>query len=361
MTWEDMELSETTDGNRVEIVIATPLEPELVDRIRVAGGERANVSYRPDLLPSMLYRNDHTGPRDWWRDERQQAEWEGMLARAEVLWDLPRNEAKSISELCPRLRWVQTTSAGVGPMIMRLGLAESDLIVTTASGVHAGPLAEFVLGALLFHTKQFRQLQEWQQARTWKRYSAGELAGQTVTIIGPGRIGREIARLAKAFGMRVIAVGSRTDPDRAQALAVDEYCDLSGLDRALRQADCLVLCCPHTRETDGLIDRRAISLLEPGAVLVNISRGAVIDEEAMIDALRSGRIAFAALDVFRIEPLPADSPLWDMPNVLISPHSASTADLENERITDLFIRNLKHYLDGRYDQMSPMLDKRRGY
>jgi phosphoglycerate dehydrogenase-like enzyme len=115
--------------------------------------------------------------------------------------------------------------------------------------------------------------------------------------------------------------------------------------------------CPHTPETEGLIDAAAIERLKPGAVLINIARGVVIDEDAMIAALQSGQIGFAGLDVFRTEPLPTNSPLWDLPNLLINPLSASTAFQENERLTDIFIRNLACYLEGRYDEMSPVLDK----
>jgi phosphoglycerate dehydrogenase-like enzyme len=129
----------------------------------------------------------------------------------------------------------------------------------------------------------------------------------------------------------------------------------------LAGADAVVLSTPHTAETDGLIGPREIAAMKPGVVLVNIARGAVIDEDAMIAALRSGQIAFAALDVFRQEPLPADSPLWDLPNVIVNPHSASTAFSENRKITDIFLHNLRRYLDGDLAAMSPLLDKSRGY
>jgi phosphoglycerate dehydrogenase-like enzyme len=346
---------------QVTIVIASPLEREYVAQVAAVDRDRVVVRFRPELLPPAAYVADHTGPAGWTRTTEQQQAWELLLREADVLWDVPGNEKKPVAELCPRLKWIQTTSAGVGPLIRRLGLDRSDVIVTTSSGIHATPLAEFVFAALLYHVKRIGQLHAWQREAHWERYCAGELRGQTMTIVGPGRIGREIARLGKAFGMRVTAVGAGSDPVRAEELGVDRYVDRSGFDSALAEADCVVLCCPLTDATRGMIGQSQIAAMKPGVALVNIARGAVIDEAAMIEALRSGQIAFGALDVFQTEPLPVESPLWAMPNVLINPHSASTAWEENQRITDIFTRNLRCFLDGRYDEMAPLLDKKRGY
>lgn len=291
-----------------------------------------------------------------------------MLAECEVVWDIPEvvwdtpgAESKPVWEIVPNLRWIQTTSAGVGPMIQQLGLADTDIIVTTASGIHAKPLAEFAFAVMLNWVKEFPRLREDQVAHRWERYSAGELDGRTLTVVGPGRIGREIGRLGKAFGMHTIAIGARMDETRAASLGFDEGFDRSGLHAALGRSDFVVLSTPHTPDTENLIDAAAIAAMKPGIVLVNIARGIVIDEDAMIAALRSGQIAYAGLDVFRTEPLPYDSPLWDLPNVLVAPHSASTSWNENQRITDIFVRNIPLYLEGRYDEMSPLLDKKRGY
>jgi phosphoglycerate dehydrogenase-like enzyme len=345
----------------IVIGIASPLELRHVERIAGAAPERTRLLYRPDLLPPRCYDADHGGPDDWRRTPDKQRDWEDLLAQCHILWDLPEHEEKPIQKLCQCLAWVQTTSAGVGPMIARLGLADSSLIVTTASGVHAGPLAEFVFAALLFHTKRFPLLQTWQRERHWERHCTGELQGGTLAIVGPGRIGRQVARIGRAFGMRVIGIGASASQPPESELLFDTYVPRSGLRQVLPGADALVLCCPLTDETRGMIGRDEIALLKHGATLVNIARGAVIDESALIDALRSEQIGFAALDVFVEEPLPVDSPLWSLPNVLVSPHSASTAFRENDRITDVFLRNLDCYLDGRYDEMAPVLDKKRGY
>jgi phosphoglycerate dehydrogenase-like enzyme len=347
-------------GGRVTAMITSPLEPEHAARIAAAHPDRVELIYRPDLLPPPRYVADHGDPT-WRRPAAQQAEWYALLRRAEVLWDFAAGEQLGPLALSPNLRWVQTTSAGVGPLVERLGLRESDVIVTTASGVHAQPLTEFVFAALLYHTKRLAHLQTEQRAHRWERFCAGELTGQVMAIAGPGRIGRRIADVARCFGMTVWAMARDHDPARARLLGVDRLFARAELPAMLAGADCLVLCLPHTPETDGLIGRGELAALKPGAVLVNVARGAVVDEDALVEALRAGRIAFAALDVFRTEPLPVDSPLWDLPNVLINPHSASTADTENAKLTDLFVRNLTHYLNGELDQMAPVLDKRRLY
>lgn len=346
--------------DRVTVMIASPLEPEHVTRIAAVDPARVELLYRPDLMPDPRYVADHGDPA-FRRTPEQDAEWRAMLRRADVLFDFSLVEGEPPLALSPKLRWVQTTSAGVGPLVARLGLADSDLVVTTASGVHATPLAEFVFAALLHHVKQFGLLAEDQRAHRWTRFHGTDLRGKTMAIVGPGRIGQEIARLAHAFGMRVWATGRTNDPERAAALGVDRLFPRDDLHAMLAEADCVVVCAPHTPETENIVDRAAIAALKPGVVFVNIGRGALVDEEALAEALRDGRIGLAALDVFRQEPPPADSPFWDLPNVIVCPHSASTSDAENGLITDIFVRNLRHWLAGELDQMSPVLDKRRRY
>jgi len=343
------------------VMIATPLEPEHAERISTIDPGRVELIYRPDLMPPVRYIADHNGISGWTRTDEQASEWLALLNRAEVLWDFASVGNLGPFDLSPRLKWVQTSSAGVGQMVRRLGVAESGLLVTTASGVHAEPLTEFVFAILLFHEKRFAKLQSLQRKKTWDRFCGGELTGKTIAIIGPGRIGREIARIAHAFGMTVHAMPRTYRPDRAAELGVDAVFPGERLHELLAGADYVVLCTPHTPETEGLIGREEIAAMKPGVVLINIARGIVIDEEAMIEALRDGKIAFAGLDVFRTEPLPADSPLWELPNVLINPHSASTAYSENRKVTDIFCRNLALYLDGRIAEMSPVLDKQRLY
>ena len=347
-------------ANPLVVLITSPLEPEYVAQIAEAFPGEIELIYRDDLVPAPRYRGDHGHyPRGLSGETLQ--EWHGLLHRADVLFDFPEYEKRPFGELCPRVKWVQTSSAGVGPMVRDLGLQEADLLVTTASGLHAQPLTEFVFAAILYHSKELGRLQSEQLARSWQRFSGRELAGSTIAIIGPGRIGRNVGRVARAFHMRVVALGRDSDPTRAAALGVDHLYARSDLHAMLGDTDYLVLCAPHTPETDTIMDAAAFAAVKPGLGLINIGRGALVDEDAMLAALRDGRLAFAALDVFRQEPLPPSSPFWSQPNVLINPHSASTVDTENAKLTARFIENLRAYLDGRTDNMGPVLDKRRLY
>jgi phosphoglycerate dehydrogenase-like enzyme len=182
-----------------------------------------------------------------------------------------------------------------------------------------------------------------------------------MAIVGAGQVGARVGAIAKAFGMRVVAVVNTPVPERRAELSADQIFGPAALHAALAVADYVVLATPHTPSTERMIDARAIAATKRGAVLINIARGQVLDEAALIAALRSGHIGAAALDVAEVEPLPASSPLWDMPNVLISPHSASTAPSENAKITDIFCHNLACFLDGRYADMRNVLEKQRMY
>jgi phosphoglycerate dehydrogenase-like enzyme len=217
------------------------------------------------------------------------------------------------------------------------------VVITRADGVHVGPLAEFAIFGLLAFTKGLPRLLADKEARRWDHYPMAELAGSTVLIVGLGSIGREVARLAKALGMRVLAV-NRTG--RSDCSFVDEAIPSRSLNDALPKASAVVLTLPLTDETKGMIDKVAIGNMQPGAILVDVGRGGVVDEAELVRALEERRVAGAALDVFANEPLASDSPLWDLPNVLISPHTAALSVHENKRIVALFSENLSRYLNG---------------
>ena len=332
----------------VTVAIAIPLEAELVEPIR-AVDPRVEVSYAPELLPPVRYPNDHRGVEDFQRtppDER--CFWE-LIAGAEVLYGIPGDSPEGLARAVrrgDRLRWVQATSAGAGEQVASAGLSREDLervTVTSAAGVHAGPLAEFALLGLLAFTKDLPRLEADQRAHRWGHYPVPELSGRTLLIVGLGQVGMEVARLAVAFGMRVIGVNRS---GRAESPHVHEVGRTSALENYLPEADAIVISAPLTEETSGLIDAAAFARMKPGTMLVNVGRGGVVDEAALIEALRSGRLAGAALEVFEREPLPADSPLWDLPNVLVSPHTAGLSMREDERIVSLFVENLGHYLRG---------------
>lgn len=345
-------------GSRPVFFVTSPLEPEHVDRIRETAGDRIEIRYDPDLLPPTRYVADHKGVDAFRRTPEQEQKFMQHLADATILWDFPTipEGSRSVLEAAPNLEWVQTTSSGVGQLVHQLGLADSTLKVTTASGVHAEPLAEFVMLVLLSHMKQLDRLQADQAAHRWVRYCGDELPGKHMAIVGPGKIGKRVAQVARAFGMTVSAMGRRNDAERARELGVDQMFTREQLHGMLGAADCVVLCCPHTPETENLIDAGAFHAMKDGVVFVNISRGQVVVEDALYNALTSGKIAFAGLDVFQQEPLPADSAFWDLPNVLVSPHSASTAFSENAKITDIFCHNLDCFLSGRSEDMYNLLD-----
>jgi glyoxylate/hydroxypyruvate reductase len=340
----------------VVVLVASYLEPEHAARIAAIPGAR--VIYEPNLLPRPRYVADHDGaPLE--RSPADERRWRGHLAEAEVMFDFDHAHLHDLPAVAPRLRWVQATSAGIGQMLLRTGLIRSPLVFTTASGIHATPLAEFVVLALLAFAKDLPRLVRDQSAHRWERYCGRELRGSTVGIVGLGRVGREVARSCGALGMRVMATRRTAHEPAAHVDGVDLLVPPGQLSALLQEVDALVLACPHTPDTEGLIGERELRSMKRGSVLINIARGVIVDEQALIAALRDGHLGGAALDVARREPLAADSPLWDLPNVLISPHSASTADTENAKLTDLFCENLRRYLRG--DALLNVFDRERLY
>jgi glyoxylate/hydroxypyruvate reductase len=335
----------------VKVLLASPLEADLVQRI-TSVDPRLHVIARPDLLGTPRYAGDHFPPIQ--RSPEQAAEWRDLLTQADVMLDVDQPSAPDIVQLAPRLRWIQSSSSGVGEWIRRLGLLDSPVMVTNAAGIHATPLAEFAVFAMLYFAKRWPRMVAEQQAHHWERCAIDTLTGKTLCIIGLGQVGRRVADLARPFGLRLIGIRSSQAPAE-----VDVVYPMARLDDALGQADFLVLSVPHTPKTSGLIGPRQFSAMKPGAVLVNIARGTIVDEPALIESLRSGHLGGAALDVFAREPLPRDSPLWDMPNVLVTPHSMSTAYDENARLTDLFCDNLRRYIEGQ--PLRNQVDKVRGY
>ena len=343
----------------VRVVIASFLEPHHVDRIR-AVNPRLQVVYEPHLLPPPRFAADHVG-HPFERPEEDEKRWASLLAEAEILFDFDRSHLEDLPERAPSLKWIQATSAGIGQLVAQHRYAERmpETLFTTASGVHAIPLAEYALMSILMFRRRVPEMMADQRERRWKRFASTDVAERSLAVVGMGSIGREVARVASEFGMRTIGV-KRTvagvDPD---ALHLDALYGLDELHEALRGAEHVVMSVPHTPETEAMIGAAELALLARGAIIVNVARGAVIDESALVDALESGHLGGAALDVFQEEPLPADSSFWAMPNVLVCAHSAGTSDRENERITDIFCENLRRYLGG--EPLLNVLDAARMY
>jgi phosphoglycerate dehydrogenase-like enzyme len=319
----------------VTVVIATPVEGELVERLR-AVDDRLDVRFEPDLLPPPRYPSDHAGDPSFTRSPEQEARFDALTAEAEILFGFPREDPDQLARVvrrAPKLRFVQATFAGAGQQLAAAQLTREELdriAFASSSGVHATPLAEWALFGILAFTKGFPRLLADKQARRWDHYPVDELPGATLLVVGQGAIGAEVARLGAAFGMQVCGVRrGRGD-----------------LDELLPRADAIVVSLPLTDETRGLIGRGRIARMKDGAIFVNVGRGGVVDEPALIDALQSGKLRGAALDVFAEEPLPPESPLWGLENVILSPHTAALSVQENARIVELFAENLRRYLAG---------------
>jgi phosphoglycerate dehydrogenase-like enzyme len=336
------------------LFISSPLAAEHASRLATLD-PRLTVVYEPDLLPQAEFPGDHGG-LPLTRTPAQRARWEARLAEADILWGVPKPEDAAHAT---KLRWIQSTNTGAGPAAARLNRPE--VLVTTARGIHARPLAEWVFMALLAHFRGLAQQQEDQRAHVWRRGCVDEIAGKTLVILGAGDLARGCARIARALDMTVIAVARDPAQPRAHAALFDEVVPSTALHAALARADAFVITVPLTPLTHHMVDAASLAALPRGAAFVNIGRGAVVDEAALIEALRSGQVGYAALDVTTTEPLPTDSPLWDMPNVLISPHSASTVPAEDGRIVEIFAHNLVCWLDGRVSDMWNVLDVERLY
>jgi glyoxylate/hydroxypyruvate reductase len=326
----------------VTVAIATPIDAELVERIRRVD-ERLDVLFEPDLLPPPRYPSDHGGAAGFARTPEQEDRFTRLVAEAEIALGFPGESPGGLAWLvraAPSLRFVQCMYAGAGQQVRAAGLTAEELdrvAFASSSGVHAIPLAEWSLFGVLALTKGLSRLLRDKRERRWDHYPVNELRGKTLLVVGLGEIGREVARLAQAFGMRVLAVRRTADDTAAGPERLDEL---------VGDADAIVVTLPLTEETRGLVGHDTIARMRDGAILVNVGRGAVVDEEALVDALTSGKLAGAALDVFDEEPLPASSPLWELENVILSPHTAALSVRENERIVDLFAENLGRYLRG---------------
>ena len=238
----------------------------------------------------------------------------------------------------PTVRWVHSTTAGISSFLYP-ELRDSDVVLTNSAGVHAAPMAESVIGMMLYFARGFDFAITAQQRGAWEQepfVGAGapirEIDGATVAILGMGGIGREVKTRAEALGLRVVGLNRKSTPE--------------DLRQALRVCDYLVIAVPDTPDTRGLIGAAELSLLQPGAVVINVSRGSVLDERALADALAARRLRGAGLDVFQQEPLPADSALWRLPNVLITPHVSAVTTRFWQRQLELVLDNIARYLSG---------------
>jgi len=239
-------------------------------------------------------------------------------------------------------RWIHTLAAGVEFLPFDL-LRRSEIVVTNGRGLYAEALGEFAIAAMLWFAKDLRRLAVNQEARRWEPYTVERLAGKTAGIIGYGGIGRAVGTRAAALGMNVIGVGRRQEPGEPT------------IEDVLARADYVVMSVPLTPRTQRLLSRERIAKMQPHAVLINVGRGRTVDENALVDALRANAIRGAALDVFEVEPLPPEHPLWTLDNVLISPHTADHTSDSHVRAMQFFIENLRRFRRG--EPLENVVDK----
>jgi phosphoglycerate dehydrogenase-like enzyme len=325
--------------DEVRVHIATTLSPEHLDRVR-AVSPRLTVTYQPYIVQ------------------------ETPVGMAEQLGDvevLLTYHASFQMAAAPRLRWVQLAGDGVDYLHGRPIMA-SEVLVTNAR-IFAAPIAEYAIASMVAISRllpkahrEFVVERRWPRDH-WSEYAGGELAGKTLAILGHGAIGRQLARVAQAMDMEVIATRRRVhEPTWEDGV---EVFPPEALDTVLARGDFVVVCLPLTPETDGLIGEAALRRMKPTAYLVAVGRGRVIDETALLRCLREGWIAGAVLDVFAQRPLPPDSPFFDLPNVILTPHLSGISDGYAERMTALFCDNLRRYLAG--EPLLSLVDKQKGY
>ncbi|WP_415854107.1 D-2-hydroxyacid dehydrogenase [Sinomonas sp. G460-2] len=336
-------------GEPLTVAIAVPLEAELVEAIR-AVDPAVTVLYEPDLLPPERFPADHVGDPAFVRGPEGEERYWKLVNSADVLYGFPNESAAGFARVVaenPRLRWVHAMAAGAGAAVKASGVSRAELervTVTTSAGVHALPLAEFAVMGILNGLKRTAELAADQQAKHWPelRIPTRLAAGSHVVIAGLGEIGLETARLARALGLTVSGTKRNAEPIEG----IDEVATAGRLPELVSHADALVNTLPGTAYTDGLIGREVFAAMRPGTILVNVGRGTVVDEAALLEALEAGTVGYACLDVFAVEPLPADSPLWAHPRVLVSPHTSALSAAENRLIAERFASNLRSFLDG---------------
>ena len=291
---------------------------------------------------------------------RDRSEADQRLPEADIVlgWAVrPGNFA-----LARRLRWIQVTAAGVGPMLFP-ELIESPVVLTNGRGLHGAAMAEHTVGVMFAFVRKLHLARDAQRERRWIQRELwseppafGELAGSTLGLVGFGSVGSAIATRARALGLTVIAVRRHPAPDPAPA---HEQWGVERMPELLARADWLVLAAPHTAETGGLIGRPELARMKPGAVLINLGRGALVHQAALLEALEHGRLAGAALDVFEHEPLDTESRLWNLPQVIVTPHISGLGPRYWERSVELFARNLRAFATG--EPLVNVVDKRAGY
>ena len=318
---------------RVQVLVESYVEPH---QLRSARGKPGAAQLRSDA-PVLT--------------DAQRAAFEQLDVALAI--DLPFD----VRSVAPRLQWVQAVGTGTG-QLQSAGLAEAGIRLTTAAGANSVGIAEFALARVLQHWKRFRELDDAQRRHDWEPLYGQQLAGRTLGLIGLGAINSAVATRAQAFDLRVLATRRSATPG-STAPDVDALYPPDELPAMLGECDAVIAAVPETAETTRLMDRDAFRAMKPGAFFCNVGRGSLVDEPALIDALGDGHLRAAALDVASVEPLPADDPLWDVPNLYLSSHSASSPAALFVNLHELFRENLGRFLGG--GALENEVDLSRGY
>ncbi|MGB2621609.1 MAG: D-2-hydroxyacid dehydrogenase [Candidatus Acidiferrum sp.] len=323
--------------NETILVLADPAEPTLakLEKMLAEAGARTIIEGSAEAFASAA-----AGAHVLFR-------WSGSLALF-----------KKVFSICPNLLWVHARSAGLDKILFP-ELAESSVTLTNGTGVFSAALGEFVLGAILYFAKDFRRMIRNQNAGVWEEFDVLPIAGQTVGILGYGDIGRAVATRARAMGMRVLAIKRHASASSAADPLVEQMYSPERRIEMISRCDYVVIAAPLTPETKDMIGEQELRAMKPTAVIINVGRGPVINEEALVAALSSGRIAGAALDVFDQEPLPPGHPFYKLENVLLSPHCADhTPDwLDNAMV--FFAEQYQRFRGGQ--PLLNVVDKKLGY
>ena len=338
----------TEPTKRLRVVIATDLAEELCQEIERLE-PRLEVVRDHRLYRPMRWAADFDGDPARVRTSDEQAQFDALVDSADVLFSIPDVSPEALARTVranPGLRWVQVMAAGGGGQVKAAGLTEQELdrvVFTTSAGVHGSTLAEYAVFGVLAGAKDLPRIRRAQSERTWEsRWEMRHLDEMTVLVLGLGGIGTAAAARFSALGATVWG----TNRSGRAVPGVDRVVPLDRLAEAVDQVDAIVVTLPGTDSTTHLVGEDLLSRVKPGVIVANVGRGTVIDESALLAALDDGRVGFAALDVFEREPLSPESPLWEHPRVLVTPHTAALSSQEEARIVRLFADNARRFLDG---------------
>jgi D-2-hydroxyacid dehydrogenase (NADP+) len=329
--------------HQITVVVTRKLEQVLIDRIS-AVDPRIKV-----VDASQLFNAEQNA------DFSSKSQFDAILERAEIIYGpWPPND---LILRAPRLKWYQSMLAGLDkPSFIQL--IQSTVTVTNARGTHSFQVGELVFEMMLMFVKGAPFCFQLKQERRWEQYIAASLCNKTVGIVGLGSIGREVARLARAFRMKVVAI-RRSVKVLKKARNVDSLLPPQQLLELCSESDFVILTVPAIPETDRLIGIKELRAMKPTAYLINVARGKVVDENALIQALEKGWIAGAGLDTFTVEPLPSDNRLWEFSNVIFTPHIGGKTEQYMVLVTELFCKNLKRYIEDK--RLINVIDKKKGY